>query len=213
MFHIGSTQEDRWGLTSRSCKPMFFSIIQGAIWLLALASCEEAPINEMRASTREFLISAGEHYSTPALIETTGAKKVTFRATFDESARYVLPNASVQSNINKLMGISDCNSHHHKNSARFGWRWFENKLEILAYCYVDSLRIHELVGTVNINEENLYEISVTTDAYQFSLNGEDKVSIPRTRTCNEGVNYMLYPYFGGSVPAPHDIRIKIQMLE
>lgn len=210
---MGSTHEYRRSLSFRSYKAMFFTLMQAATSLLALASCEETPFKEVGSSTREFLISAGEHYSTPALIETTEAKKVTFRATFDESARYVLSDASVQSNINKLMGISDCNSHHHENSARFGWRWFENKLEILAYCYVDSLRMHEHVGIVNINEENLYEITVTADAYQFSLNGEDKVSIPRTRVCNEGINYMLYPYFGGSVPAPHDVRIKIQMLD
>ena len=184
-----------------------------AAFLMCLIACEEPPIESTNVAAREFLIPVGAHYATPKLMETTEATRVEFRATFDESARYELADPSLQSNINKMMGFSDCNSHHHLNSARFGWRWFDNQLEIHAYCYVNSIRVHEIVGTVDINEENHYEISATEDAYLFFLNGEQKVSIPRTGSCKEGLNYMLYPYFGGSVPAPHDVRIKIQILE
>lgn len=178
-----------------------------------LSACEDLPFERDPVAVREYTIGTGEHYSTPKLLETTGLKHMAFRATFDSSARYTLSDPTQQSNINKLMGFSDCSTHHHTNSARFGWRWYNGRLEIHAYCYADSVRVHQYIGTVNIGEENLYEITATTDAYDFSINGEENVSIPRAESCNGGMNYLLYPYFGGSVPAPHEVRIKIEMVD
>lgn len=183
------------------------------VLFLALWGCEDLPFDKKAVTVREFTIRSGEHYATPRLLETTKVKRIAFLATFDESARYALADVSQQGDINKLMGFSDCDAHHHKNSARFGWRWYNEQLEIHAYCYVDGIRVHKLVGTVDVGDENRYEITATPDAYEFFLNGEKKVAIPRTQTCEEGSNYLLYPYFGGSVPAPHDVRIKIEMLD
>lgn len=179
---------------------------------LVVPGCEDLPFAKEKVSVHEFTIASGEHYATPRLLGSTEAKTLAFLATFDESARYTLSDASQQADINKLMGFSDCSVPHHENSARFGWRWLNEKLEIHAYCYVDSVRVHEFVGTVDIGDENRYEISATSDAYEFSLNGEKKAVIRRTQSCDEGVNYLLYPYFGGTVPAPHDVRIKIEVV-
>ena len=162
--------------------------------------------------SRKFLINAGEHYSSPRLFEKFEENKLSFRATFDASAKYDLGDPSLQSNINKLMGFSDCNALHHENSARFGWKWEREKLDIYAYCYVDSVRIHEFVGTVALHEENLYEITATTSEYVFYLNGERKVAIQKAAVCEAGARYMLYPYFGGSVPAPHDVTVEIEII-
>lgn len=194
----------------KSLSPSFLILPMLAICLVA---CDDLPFDKERVTARDFTIRSGEHYATPRLMETTEVKRVAFLATFDESARYAFADKSQQADINKLMGFSDCSTQHHENSARFGWRWYNEQLEIHAYCYVDSVRIHEWVGTVNIGEENRYEIAVTPGAYEFFLNGEKKATIDRAQTCEEGLNYLLYPYFGGSVPAPHDVRIKIEMLD
>lgn len=178
---------------------------------LMIASGCELPF-EKELSTRAFVIRTGEHYSTPRLTETFTKEKLTFRATFDESAVYDLADDSMQENKNKLMGFSDCSSPHHENSARFAWQWNNDQLEIFAYCYVDSVRIEEFVGTVALNEENHYEIARTDAEYVFYLNGEKKAAVARATACDGGLNYMLYPYFGGSVPAPHEVRIEIEML-
>jgi hypothetical protein len=180
--------------------------------LIAFAACDELPF-EREVSSREFLIRTGEHYSTPRLMETFQTKKLAFKATFDETARYQLSDASLQDSKNKLMGFSDCNSLHHENSARFAWQWFNDRLEIYAYCYVDSIRVEQFVAPVHVNEENLYEIATTADEYIFYLNGAKKAAIGRTVQCNDGLNYILYPYFGGTMPAPHDVRIEIQMVK
>lgn len=193
-------------------QPFSFSFIILPIVIISLMGCEDLPFGKEPASIREFTIASGEHFATPRLMETTEVKSVGFLATFDESARYTLADASQQADINKLMGFSDCGAHHHENSARFGWRWYNEQLEIHAYCYVDSVRVHEFVGAVDIGDENRYEISATTEAYEFFLNGEKKVVIPKIQSCEAGLNYILYPYFGGTVPAPHDVRIRIEML-
>jgi hypothetical protein len=41
------------------------------------------------------------------------------------------------------------------------------------------------------------------------LNNEHVTKIERKNTGEKGLYYMLWPYFGGSVPAPHDITIQI----
>ena len=185
--------------------------------LIAAMTCATAlscdlPFDEEPVS-RHFLIRQGEHYSTPRLMETMDSRTIKFKATFDESARYTLDDASMQTNKNKLMGFSDCSSLHHENSARFGWQWFNDQLEIYAYCYVDSVRIEEFLQAIDINEENLYEITKTDGQYIFYINGDRKTAISRSHDCKSGVSYVLYPYFGGSVPAPHDVRIKIWMIQ
>lgn len=187
-----------------------FLLIAGS--LLAFSACDDLPF-EKDLSTRAFLIRTGEHYSTPRLMETFESGKLAFKATFDESAKYQLSDASLQDSKNKLMGFSDCNSLHHENSARFAWQWFNDRLEIYAYCYVDSMRVEKFIGPVDLNEENLYEIAATGTEYVFYLNGEKKAAVTRTAQCNDGLNYMLYPYFGGTLPAPHDVRIAIEMVK
>ncbi|HEX8038989.1 MAG TPA: hypothetical protein VF490_07545 [Chryseosolibacter sp.] len=181
------------------------------ISILLLASCE-LPFENATAS-RDFVIRAGEHYASPRLYETFNSGRLRFKATFDESAKYEFSDSSLQTSKNKLMGFSDCSSLHHENSARFAWQWLHNRIEIFAYCYVDSMRVEQFIAPVNLNEENLFEIEASGGEYVFYLNGERKVSVARTSTCSEGVNYMLYPYFGGTEPAPHDVNIKIEMVK
>jgi|SRR5690606_20655133 len=170
-------------------------------------ACE--PVHE-DLFTRTFVIKAGQHYSTPTLMETLQSERLIFRAEFDQSAIYDLGDRALQSSKNKLYGFSGCNSTHHENSARFAWQWFDNQLEIYAYCYVNGERKEEFVGVVKPGEENLYEIRLTDDAYVFYLNNEPKAVVEKDTNCDRGVYYLLYPYFGGSLPAPHDVTIKIR---
>lgn len=110
------------------------------------------------------------------------------------------------------MGFSDCNSMHHENSARFAWQWFNDRLEIYAYCYVNGNRVEQFLGTVDIGKENRYEIQVIENAYVFTLNHQESIKITRSVACSTGVYYMLWPYFGGSLPAPHDMHLSIKMV-
>lgn len=179
------------------------------VFTILLFNCEPAPEDLF---VRQFIIKKDEHYATPRLAETLQSGSLKFKATFNSSAIYDLGDPALQSNKNKLMGFSDCNSLHHENSARFAWQWFNGRLEIYAYCYVNGTRIEEFAGVVGTDEENLYEIELTDTSYIFYLNNIKVVSIARGNVCDKGIYYKLYPYFGGSVAAPHDVRIAIEMV-
>jgi hypothetical protein len=177
----------------------------------ALYSCKTDTITPV-ASTPEpdtivYTIKKGQHdtKSTFAL-RTVSALK--FEATFNTSAIYQTTVKENQADINKLYGISDCSTDHHSNSARFGWRWYNNQLEIHAYTYLNKVRKSELVGVVELNKSYSYEIQLHDNKYVFILN-DKTVLLPRHCT-GKGEGYQLYPYFGGDEVAPHDITIAIR---
>lgn len=177
-------------------------LIVALMWM----SCEEARFE------RIFLIKEGEHYATHKGVEALQSSTLEFYATFDQTAMYDLGDNALQSNKNKLMGFSDCNSMHHENSARFAWQWYGGKLEIYAYCYVNGARIEQYIGTVEIGEKNKYALRCMPAYYEFRLNNQDAIRIERGTTCDKGFYYMLWPYFGGAIPAPHDITITIERI-
>lgn len=169
-------------------------------------SCEDVTFE------RTYFIREGEHYATHKGVEALQSNTLEFYATFNQTAVYDLGDKSLQSNKNKLMGFSDCNSMHHENSARFAWQWYGGRLEIFAYCYINGARIEKYIGTVAIGKKNKYTIRCTPDFYEFTLNNEAIVKVDRGTTCDKGFYYMLWPYFGGAIPAPHDISIVIERI-
>lgn len=169
-----------------------------------LLSCEDA----LEQPYEEFIIRKGRH-SSGLWTQSLQASSLKFDAIFDETAIYETTIIENQHDINKLYGFADCNSHHHQHSARFGWRWLDRNLEIFAYVYADGERITQYIGTVPLNEPRSYEVEVSDAYYHFYLQGHDPVSIERKATCNKGLYYMLFPYFGGNEVAPHDVTIKI----
>lgn len=140
----------------------------------------------------------------------SGSRTIRFKARFDSSAVYTTLQAENQGDINKLFGVSDCNSSHQVNSARFGWRWYNLRLEILAYVYINGTRKWEYITSVQINSVHNYEILVTDSSYVFNV---DTSSIALPRGCAGKLDgYKLYPYFGGDEKAPHTITIEIEEL-
>lgn len=133
------------------------------------------------------------------------------QARFRENCLYLLESNFEQ--INKLYGLSE--GWHHKNSARFGWRVKGHKIEILAYTYMNGKRDSKPLMICEINEWVKLELHLLRDKYVFVGENEDgekaKVSMPRKTGFRFGklFIYKLFPYFGGSVPAPHDMSIDI----
>lgn len=168
-----------------------------ALCLLAVG-CEDAG----------YLIEAGEHYADGVNAAAQISPELHFEATFDDSAIYATEDPRNQHDINKLYGFSDCSSHHHTNSARFGWRWLDGALEIFAYIYVDGERMWEHLGDATIGEASHYDLVTDGAEYVFTFDGTT-VRMPRGCAGDGGVKYRLYPYFGGDETAPHDITIEI----
>lgn len=160
---------------------------------------------------RIFITRKGEHFAHPRVVESLQGRTLEFDAMFTETAIYNFGDPALQSNKNKLLGFSDCNSLHHENSARFAWQWFNERLEVYAYCYANGERVEKFVGVVDLGEFNHYRIEIREDQYAFVLNDEPPVYITRGNTCERGEYYMLWPYFGGHIPAPHDVQIFIRI--
>ncbi len=173
--------------------------------VLILVSCEP----ELVQSHENFIIQKGQHRAK-VRVQSLQSSVLTFDAIFDQSAIYQTQQIENQHDINKLMGFSDCNSLHHENSARFGWRWLDGNLEIHAYAYASGKRVTRFIGNVDIDTSNTYQITMTQDSYIFNLVGFNPVVIKRENHCNRGFYYMLFPYFGGDESAPHDILIQVK---
>ena len=171
---------------------------------------EESSTEEPSNKITKYLIRQGEQHAT-LTYHSTELTKLKFKALFDSTAIYQTVQDSNQGDINKLYGVSDCNSFHQTNSARFGWRWFEDRLEIWAYTYLNGERKFALIDTVEIGTFNEYEIAFKENKYVFRLNDKE---VEMDRACESSAQgYKLFPYFGGDETAPHDISIWIEELK
>lgn len=155
-----------------------------------------------------YTIKSGKHSSVFKFTSHT-SDVLKFDAIFDSSAIYDTEDPVNQYDINKLYGFSECNQHHQNNSARFGWRWLNGKLEIHGYVYNNGERLSQYITSVSLGESHTYQIRITDDWYLFRVDNE-LANLPRTNNCDMGLYYMLYPYFGGDETAPHDIKILIK---
>ncbi|ALJ01552.1 hypothetical protein DC20_17695 [Rufibacter tibetensis] len=157
-----------------------------------------------------YLIKKGEHETTnPFLVLKTNSIK--FEVKFDSTAIYATTDPANQADINKLFGLSDCSSFHHQNSARFGWRWYNNQLELHAYSYNSGKNMSTFITAIDLNKKYTCEVTLTDTNYLYKI-GEK--TIEHARACTGiGNGYQLYPYFGGDETAPHQIKIMINVLK
>lgn len=135
---------------------------------------------------------------------------------FDESCRYDLQTDD-QFDINKLVGIGYLPGHH-KDSARFGWRyWTERKeIELSAYCYVGGRRVIQHICFCEIGKE--YHIMLNATSVCYYLHAYERHST----TClgmatiqhahDKHFKYRLGAYFGGNRPAPRTMKIELKKL-
>lgn len=206
----GSRQDDAGKSHGPFMRGLLMILFVVVSMLLLFTSCEE-PIPEMSA-THDFVIRNGERYASPRLFERFESQKLAFTAKFDESAVYVIDDATAQSDKNILMGFTDCGSLYTENSADFTWRWVDARLEIYAHSFANGTPTELYLGVVPLNEKNTYEIVVTEGQYVFYINGEQKTAFERLSDCDQVGNYILFPYFGERLPAPHNIKLEIEML-
>lgn len=165
--------------------------------LIILTSCIKSQ-NE-----KVFIIKKGHHYSDnlPKLVR----NKLEYDVKFDASCAYTIDKVE-QADINKVFGFNSCTATHDYQSARFGWRWYNDSLQIFYYVYNQGKREYGYLTTLKIGEFYRLKLEQTAVKYVFTVNNvvyEHK----KVWNCNAPYNYHLWPYFGGNTPAPHDIII------
>jgi hypothetical protein len=185
--------------------------------VLIIAACNKSaevisspvPTNEEDVFV-EYIIKKGHHYSNGNAAQLMG-NKLDFEVIFDSSAIYATQSKENSGDINKLYGFSDCNTLHHENSARVGWLWNHDALELYAYCYTNGERNSEFLGIAPLKQKIKLSIEATATDYVFTY-GEAEAKIARHCSDREIQGYQLFPYFGGDETAPHNIRILIRQL-
>ncbi|MDO6389021.1 hypothetical protein Q4E40_02695 [Pontibacter sp. BT731] len=133
------------------------------------------------------------------------------RVTFDDNC---LTPSQDADDINKLFGLSH-GLDHHKESARFGWRAKGDRIEILTYVYKGGKRYYEPLIEVVPFEDVYLELCRTKEGWKFTASGYGFTIEQKTVQTLAGFPLFykrLYPYFGGTYPAPETMKIKIEWL-
>jgi hypothetical protein len=188
------------------------NILPYSFWLLLLfTGCgkkEALPVTTVasNAGFTPYTIRKGQQFSDQAAVKAVEVSEMKFVVRFDSTAIYQTTSPENQYDINKLYGFSDNNAGHHEFSARFGWRWSENRLRLFAYVYNEGAVMSKELAAVAIGKEIRCSIGVTPGSYTFSVDDTSE-KMPRLAKTPKGVGYQLYPYFGGDEAAPHDITI------
>ena len=160
------------------------------LFSMLLISCGDNIEIDPDTGFEVFTIPSGAHNSIFRNEAFTGSG-MDIKVIFDESAIYTLDVASDQADINILVGFSDCNQDHQSESARIGWRWFNDESQILAYTYLEGDLSFELMGAIPLNEEIGISVRASGTSYNFSGDGLESVIMPRTSNCESGENYWL----------------------
>ncbi|HEX6914302.1 MAG TPA: hypothetical protein VF145_03630, partial [Chitinophagaceae bacterium] len=182
----------------------FRVIVLAGLSLATLSSCKKAVenvkgrfgANAPKDQFVDHIIAQGTHNSDKNAYKPVNTSEMKFKVIFDNSAVYSTVDPWNQGDINKLYGFSDNNQDHHTNSARIGWRWFENQLQLFAYVYNNTVESDKLIAAVPLNQEISCSIRAAGDQYIFTVNGTT-VSMSRASATPEATGYQLYPYFGG----------------
>jgi len=140
-----------------------------------------------------------------------------FVAKFDSTAIYpaVITDYNHAYDVNKLWGFSEGIDNQY-NSARIGWRWLNGELQLFAYVHINGTLLRDPVSydppfikSVQIGSEIICSIAISGNKYIFTVDGV-VVQTPRGATGTKYSGYQQYPYFGGTLTAPHLINIYIK---
>lgn len=154
-----------------------------------------------------FTIKKGKHRSGYRY-HSDYSNYIKFKVIFDESAIYQTKDPSNQADVNKLYGVSDCGRGHMEYSIRFGWRYYQDKLQILWFKHEAGEFSFEVIKDIEINQSYTCILEINENEYIMRVNDISTV-IPRICP-NDYRRYYLYPYFGGDETAPHKIIIRLK---
>jgi hypothetical protein len=166
---------------------------------------------------KKYTIQQGAHYCDQNALTRISGSSMNFVAKFDSTAIYpaVITDYNHAYDVNKLWGFSEGISNQY-NSARIGWRWLNDELQLFAYVYINGTLLRDpisydppFIKSVKIGSEINCRIAISGASYIFTVDGV-VVQTARGATGSKYSGYQQYPYFGGSLTAPHLINIYIK---
>ena len=170
----------------------------------------------------DFIIKKGNHYSNwfnfPFF---TLRRSIKFQFMIDSSSHYTFNNHYVIATTtlqneddydwNKLFGLSNSWNPHH-SSARLCWRRLnEEQFQVCLYVYDDGIRTISKEMTLDYNTYYGARIIVSTNNF-YLLFKDSSIILPRKSESLFPIKMILKPFFGGTSVAPHDMKIKINVV-
>ena len=126
-------------------------------------------------------------------------------AYFTESCEYVLTDNIGQ--INKLIGLCSGMNGVHQNSIRVGWE-YEDSFKLYSYYYIDGVREHEYITSVQTKEVFSFEVRIDKDSYYLRINQQSTTIKHNIDNIN---SWVLFPYFGGEEPNPDKDKMNVMI--
>lgn len=180
-----------------------------------LKSSKSAARQTLPNGYQKYVIPTGAHNCLENTFMNRSLSQMNFKAIFDNTAIYTTVNPANQNDINMLYGFSD-GFNHLFNSARIGWSQDGNPLDpvrLYAYAYKRGIREIQYITSVMPGIETTCSIKLTGNTYTFTINNGVStvtVTLQRGLSTYSTIGYQLYPYFGGTETAPHEIDIQIK---
>jgi len=183
----------------------------------------------------KYIIKTGEHESKPRTWGLWKDKIILEREViFHESCKYTNSGQDID-DVNKLFGIGffpkgpidafigrwitgkyTDEDFHHTDSARFGWTYNPVKANIILwlYCYVDGNRKVMDMLHVPMYVPITCRITISPSGYQFTTHTANLTftSTPVYFSHKKHWSFLLNPYFGGNLTAPHDVEITLNKI-
>ena len=164
------------------------------------------------------VIDEGEHEPLPkrkvGIVIAPG--EVSATVTFDSTCIYDVGKVDAD-DWNKVIGVGFVGSKdqdittgvppHQVDGVRVGWRWNaqRGRIDLGAYIYVGGVRTDFKVAETLLNTPTRLTIKIDYDRKLYQVLGGKPVAFPH----NKSFGYNTGLYFGGTQPAPHQIRVKI----
>lgn len=162
------------------------------IFSLFATGCEKLPDEAM------YTIRQGQHYATTRPIIKIESNRIDFTFHIHKSW---LHEPQYDVGWSKLMGLSN-GLNVHENSGRLAWRCIDGKIHLAAYFYID--------GKVSWIEMGEYEVGRTYSGYVDFSNSACHIGAGNETVVLRGYDvknksWLCHPYFGGTLPAPHNM--------
>jgi len=159
----------------------------------------------------DFIIKKGNHYSNwfnfPFF---TLRRSIKFQFMIDSSAHYTLNNED-DYDWNKLFGLSN-SWNVHQSSARLCWRRLnKEQYQICLYTYDNGIKTISKEMTLDYDTYYGARIIISTNNF-YLLFKDSSIILPRKSESLFPIKMILKPFFGGTSVAPHDMKIKINVV-
>lgn len=166
-------------------------------------------------------IKKGTHLAYPYVPIPTFKTSIKFNFKIDGVFPYILPNNN-QGDINKLFGIAE-SWDIHANTVMIGWRNLGKSNVIELFIYVHNAHSNPQMGGKNIWFKKIGEclpnqwvdcqmgIDKKRKQYYVVYKGK-RFGITRTKRRIGWWRYFTLSYWGGDTKAPHDYRVRVDVL-